>query len=59
MAREEHISCDNPDCHGGKHFFVCGNGHDICSLCKVSFDEDEDEALYCPVCLKSAELKDE
>lgn len=64
MAREEHISCDNPDCDGGsKHFKECGKGHDICSCCSQDIDEswNHEELVagksFCPICIKEAELK--
>ena len=50
--KEEIIRCDNDECQGGKHFLVCGNGHDICSLCNIR----KGKKLYCPICLKNAEL---
>jgi hypothetical protein len=53
MTREERIICDNENCKDGKHYFICGNGHDICSLCLVTLQKKE----YCPICLELARLK--
>ena len=48
------IICDNIDkCQCGKTFYKCSNGHDICSLCMVH----RHNKIYCPICLKDAELK--
>ena len=52
MAIEQNIVCDNDDCRGGKHFQVCGNGHDICSLCVI----EKGKESFCPICFNKAKL---
>lgn len=54
MSKVEHIRCDNEDCGGGsKHFWKCGNNHDICGCCLIELEGGP----HCPICLKNARLK--
>lgn len=54
--KEERIVCDNDNCNGGKYFFKCGNGHDICSLCVV---EVWGGKKFCPICIEKAKLEED